>query len=52
MKKPAPAIPVTEQIAQRFGETVDVRFDQPYAGNSNPKQMLDVFLPKKRTSDK
>jgi acetyl esterase/lipase len=31
---------------------VEVRLDQPYAGNENPKQMLDVFLPKKRNSDK
>lgn len=51
-KKPVPAPPVPEQIAQRFGDTVDARFDQPYAGNANPKQMVDLFLPKKRTSDK
>jgi acetyl esterase/lipase len=31
---------------------VELRFDQPYAGNENPKQMVDVYLPKKRNSEK
>lgn len=31
---------------------VEVKLDQPYAGNDNPKQMVDVYLPKKRNSDK
>ncbi len=31
---------------------VEVRFDHPYAGNQNPKQMVDVYLPKKRNSEK
>ncbi len=31
---------------------VEVKFDQPYAGNTNPKQMVDLYLPKKRNSDK
>ena len=31
---------------------VEVRLDQPYAGTTNPKQMVDLYLPKKRTSDK
>lgn len=31
---------------------VELRFDQPYAGNENPKQMVDVYLPKKRGSEK
>ncbi|MDZ4404289.1 alpha/beta hydrolase [Prosthecobacter sp.] len=31
---------------------VEVKLDQPYAGNTNPKQMVDVYLPKKRNSDK
>jgi acetyl esterase/lipase len=48
--KPAPSIP--EQIAQRFRETVEARFDVPYAGNTNPRQRVDLFLPKKRASDK
>lgn len=31
---------------------VEVKLDQPYAGNDNPKQMVDVYLPKKRNGDK
>lgn len=31
---------------------VEVRLDQPYAGNENPKQRVDVYLPKKRNSEK
>ncbi len=31
---------------------VEVHFDQPYAGSTNPKQMVDVYLPAKRNSDK
>lgn len=31
---------------------VEVHLDQPYAGNSNPKQMVDLYLPQKRNSDK
>ena len=31
---------------------VELRFDQPYAGNENPKQMVDVYLPKTRNSEK
>lgn len=31
---------------------VEVKLDQPYAGNTNPKQAVDLYLPKKRNSDK
>jgi len=31
---------------------IDLRLDQPYAGNENAKQMVDVYLPKKRSSEK
>lgn len=31
---------------------VEARLDQPYAGNDNAKQRVDVYLPKKRSSDK
>ncbi|MDB6074487.1 MAG: Carboxylesterase [Verrucomicrobiaceae bacterium] len=31
---------------------VEVRLDQSYADNSNPKQMLDLYLPRKRNSEK
>lgn len=52
-----PAAPVKqptaqELVAQRFADTVEARFDVPYAGNNNPKQMVDIYLPKKRATDK
>ncbi|MBL9142825.1 MAG: alpha/beta hydrolase [Verrucomicrobiaceae bacterium] len=31
---------------------IELRLDQPYAGNTNPKQMVDVYLPNKRNTDK
>lgn len=31
---------------------VEARLDQPYAGHENPKQMVDLYLPKKRNSDR
>ncbi len=31
---------------------VELRLDQPYAGNDNAKQKVDLYLPKKRSSDK
>ena len=31
---------------------VEVRLDQSYADNANPKQMVDLYLPKKRNGDK
>ncbi|MBL9179913.1 MAG: alpha/beta hydrolase [Verrucomicrobiaceae bacterium] len=40
----------TVTIAEKSG--VEVKLDQPYAGNNNPKQMVDVFLPKKRNDGK
>jgi len=39
-------------VEKRLGDKVEMRFDQPYAGNSNPKQMLDIYLPKQRVDDK
>lgn len=38
------------ESAEKSG--LELRLDQPYAGNSNPKQMVDLYLPKKRNSDK
>lgn len=32
-------------------DLVEVRLDQPYAGNENAKQRVDLYLPKKRNSD-
>jgi len=31
---------------------VEVELEQPYAGNDNPKQQVDLYLPEKRNSDK
>ena len=39
-------------VAMAANCEVEVMLDQPYAGNANPKQMVDLYLPKKRTSDK
>ncbi|MCE9530314.1 MAG: alpha/beta hydrolase [Planctomycetes bacterium] len=41
-----------EAIQKEYGATVEIKFDQPYAGNTNPKQMVDLYLPKKRASEK
>jgi acetyl esterase/lipase len=41
---------VAETSAAR--NAVEVHFDQPYAGNDNPMQCVDLYLPKHRTSDK
>ncbi len=48
-KAKAPAI--NEELAKRYGDKVDIRLNQPYAGNTNPKQMLDLYLPKQRAAD-
>lgn len=39
-------------IAFAAKNQVDLKLDQPYADNTNPKQRVDVYLPKKRNSDK
>lgn len=36
----------------RLPDSIEARLDQPYADTDNPRQMLDLLLPKKRTSDK
>jgi acetyl esterase/lipase len=42
-----------KQNAQTAAEKsqVELRLDQPYAGNENPKQKVDLYLPKKRNTD-
>lgn len=42
----------SEDLSKRYGNKVEIRLDQSYAGNTNPKQMLDLYLPKQRASDK
>lgn len=53
---PAPAEDYSAQkeVVRKAAEKseVEVKLDQPYAGNSNLKQMVDLYLPKKRSSDK
>lgn len=39
-------------VRQRFADRVDARFDVPYAGNENPRQQLDLFLPKERADER
>ena len=39
-------------IATAEKSQVELRLDQPYAGNENPKQKVDLYLPKKRNNDK
>jgi acetyl esterase/lipase len=43
-----------KQNAQNAAEKnqVELRLDQSYAGNENPKQKVDLYLPKKRNTDK
>ena len=48
----ATAVAPREQLSQRFESSVEARYDQPYAGTNNPRQQLDLFLPKQRTSNK
>jgi acetyl esterase/lipase len=43
--KPAPHPP-------KVPESVELKADLPYAGNTNPRQMVDLYLPKNRASDK
>ena len=42
--RPIPSTPVPD--------TIEAKLDIPYADNENPRQQLDLYLPKKRTSDK
>lgn len=55
-----PAIAFAEDLTQYRKQVekqleklpVVAHFDQPYAGTNNPKQMLDLYLPKQRNGDK
>lgn len=50
----AQELPAQKQLVLSNAEksAVEVKLDQPYAGNTNPKQMVDLYLPKKRNGDK
>ncbi len=45
-KQPSPS-----EIVEKVKDTVEVRFDQPYASTDNPRQQIDIFLPRKRATD-
>lgn len=48
-----PATPTRESLEKQLANRpVEAHFDLPYAGNSNPKQALDLYLPKVRKTDK
>jgi len=47
-----PAVLAPDLVAQRLLRAIDARPDQPYAGTTNPRQMLDLYLPKTRASEK
>lgn len=36
----------------RVSDAVELKADLPYAGNDNPRQMVDLYLPKHRATDK
>jgi acetyl esterase/lipase len=57
--KAAPAAPrrltpeeLRAEAEKKLADHVEFKWNQPYAGNDNPKQQVDVFLPKTRNSDK
>lgn len=39
-------------VARMEKAGVELRLDLPYADNTNPRQMVDLYLPKKRNNDK
>lgn len=44
--------PQQKALATAEKSQVELRLDLPYAGNDNAKQKVDLYLPKKRNSDK
>lgn len=48
--RPADPKKAVAEVAEK--NNLQLLLDQPYAGNTNPKQMVDVYLPKQRSSDK
>ena len=47
-----PELTKQDVLAPASRNGVEVKLDLPYAGNTNPKQMVDLYLPKKPNSDK
>jgi acetyl esterase/lipase len=50
-EKPAP-VPAPKPAPPRVPDAVELKADLPYAGNGNPRQALDLYLPRKRANDK
>ena len=50
-EKSAP-IPAPKPAPPRVPDSVELKADLPYAGNTNPRQALDLYLPKQRSTDK
>jgi len=44
--------PTSDELRRELGAKAELHLDQPYAGNANPRQMLDLYLPKQRAGDK
>lgn len=44
--------PTPAEIAETFRETVEIRRDLPYAAGGNRFQMVDVYLPKRRNTER
>ena len=44
--------PAPKSAPPRVPDSVEFKADLPYAGNDNPRQALDLYLPKKRANDK
>jgi len=47
-----PVRPSDRPTTAAVPDTLEAKLDLPYADNDNPRQQLDLYLPKKRTSDK
>ena len=48
----APGSPARPTNTAQIPDTVEAKLDQAYANNDNPRQKLDLYLPKKRSNDK
>ena len=47
-----PALPGPKPLPNVVPEGIEAKRDIPYAGTENPRQKLDLYLPKKRNGDK
>src|SRR5436190_19868321 len=46
------AAPAPKPAPSRVPDSVELKANLPYAGNDNPRQALDLYLPKTRATDK